>query len=156
MSFSEADIASLADDFVSAPDIDIRAPRAFERMTGGNAGFDTFSRAVPKAAPVAAPRKCRRCRLMAEPNRSMCLRHLELRRRETNARNRKRGVPEWNGRGRPPRVVSESVGAEVALQEAMLADMLEEYAALGRRIARAKADLTTAKREARLARRGKR
>lgn len=154
MAFSEDDISSfIADEFNVVPGAEIVTPRAVERRTGGNAGFSHFNRATEK--PVAAPdvRRCRRCRMNAEPNRVLCVRHAEIHLREQNARNRRRGIRPWRqgGPGRPPRAVrmDASYDYEVVLKKSVLADMLHERAALDRRIALARGELTQAQRVAR-------
>jgi hypothetical protein len=151
MAFSQDDLNSLADDFRSAPDYDIRTPRAYERVTGGQAGFSHYERA-PEKSPEALPvRKCRRCRFNAEPGRSMCLRHADAHRREQVERARRRGGGEWTpgGKGRPPNIARRKADVETQLQRAMLADALAERAALDKRIARMRGELTLALKRAR-------
>lgn len=150
MAFTDDDLASLSDNFVDAPDTDIVKPRAHERMHGGNAGFSHFERAAPRTAAKLPVTKCRRCRQPSVPGLRFCELHREIRRRESLEYQRRKGVQPWTpgGKGRPPQLVCRRVDVEVALQESMLADALSERAALDRRIARLRSELTIARRTA--------
>lgn len=83
----------------------------------------------------------------------MCVRHADIHRREARNRARRLGCRPWTagGKGRPPLTVKAVAAgdADVVICESILADALEARAVLNKRIARLKAELTQAKREAR-------
>lgn len=153
MAFSDDDLAALLDEFVSAADSQIVTPRAHERRHGGNAGFSHFSRAVdaPETTAKAQPRKCYRCKEIVHDGGRLCLRHKEQHRIEANKRSRKNGRKEWrpDRPGRPPEIVRRAADAEVILLTSMLSDAMSEAAALQRRIASLKGELTRARKTAR-------
>lgn len=151
MPFSDSDLEKLADDFLAVADPQILSPRAWERMQGGNAGYAHFQRGMAEATTQTITRRCVRCRCSAVDGRVLCARHLEIKRRESNASNRKRGIKAWvpGSKGRPPLGTQRAAETEVAIQRAMLADAMEERRSLDKRIAFMKGTLTTALRVAR-------
>jgi hypothetical protein len=154
MAFTDEDIESLSDEFISEPGPQVVTPRKYEREHGGNAGFHRFSRAVeapPEPTKEVQSRKCYRCKDMVHDGGRLCVRHKEQHRVQAAQRVRALGFKEWvpGGPGRPPKIQREAAkDAEVILRAAILNDACAELTALKYRIAHLKRELAEAVRAA--------